>query len=72
MQRLAMSYYYYYAANNAPSIWFIPPLFIGLGVIALSVLIGFPRVKSVLRPGMPVGSRLLLLGVDPDTIPGAE
>lgn len=36
----AMSYYYYYAANNAPSIWFIPPLFIGLGVIALSVLIG--------------------------------
>ena len=36
----AMSSYYYYAANNAPSIWFIPPLFIGLGVIALSILIG--------------------------------
>ena len=36
----AMGYYYYYAANNAPSIWFIPPLFIGLGVIALSILIG--------------------------------
>ncbi|MHB8361595.1 MAG: STT3 domain-containing protein, partial [Thermoplasmataceae archaeon] len=36
----AMSYYYYYSANNAPSIWFIPPLIIGVGVIALSVLIG--------------------------------
>ncbi|MHB1492160.1 MAG: carboxypeptidase regulatory-like domain-containing protein [Thermoplasmataceae archaeon] len=36
----AMGYYYYYAANNAPSIWFIPPLYIGLGVIAISILIG--------------------------------
>ena len=40
MISFAMGYYYYYAANNAPSIWFIPPLYIGLGVIAISILIG--------------------------------
>ncbi|MGP6220745.1 carboxypeptidase regulatory-like domain-containing protein [Caldiplasma sukawensis] len=35
----AMGGYYYYAADNAPSIWYIPPLIIGLGLIFVSALL---------------------------------
>ena len=35
----AMAYYYYYAADNTPSLWFIPPLMIGVVMILISLLI---------------------------------
>lgn len=35
----AMGGYYYYAADNAPNIWYIPPLIIGLGLIFVSALL---------------------------------
>ncbi len=41
----SMSAYYYYAANNAPSAWFIPPLYIGLGLILISVLMSIAGRK---------------------------
>ncbi len=36
----AMGGYYYYAANNAPAIWYVPPLLIGVGMIFIAALIG--------------------------------
>ncbi|EQD77619.1 Oligosaccharyl transferase STT3 subunit family, partial [mine drainage metagenome] len=57
-----MSYYYYYSANNAPSIWFIPPLIIGIGVIALSILIGiFGRKPWIISIPLLMGVLVSLL-----------
>ncbi len=36
----AMGGYYYYAADNAPAIWYVPPLLIGVGMIFIAALIG--------------------------------
>ncbi|MCL5888778.1 MAG: glycosyltransferase family 39 protein [Candidatus Thermoplasmatota archaeon] len=36
----AMGYYYYFTAPNAPAIWFVPPLLIGVAVIFIAALIG--------------------------------
>ncbi len=59
----AMAYYYYYAADNTPSLWFIPPLMIGVVMILISLLIAIfgrkPWIISV--PALILSVSLVLL-----------
>lgn len=58
-----MAYYYYYAADNAPSLWYIPPLMIGVVMILISLLIAVfgrkPWIISV--PALIVSVSAVLL-----------
>jgi dolichyl-diphosphooligosaccharide--protein glycosyltransferase len=56
----SMSAYYYYAANNAPSAWFIPPLYIGLGMILISVIMSIAGRKPWI---ISVPVMILFIGV---------
>ncbi|MGP6207580.1 hypothetical protein ACNF42_06095 [Cuniculiplasma sp. SKW3] len=59
----AMAYYYYYAADNTPSLWYIPPLMIGVVMILISLLIAIfgrkPWIISV--PALIVSVSAVLL-----------
>ncbi|MCL5988180.1 MAG: glycosyltransferase family 39 protein [Candidatus Thermoplasmatota archaeon] len=61
----SMSAYYYYSANNDPSAWFIPPLYIGLGMIIISLFMSIvgrkPWIISV--PVMIILVSVTLLGL---------
>ncbi len=59
----SMAAYYYYAADNTPSLWFIPPLMIGVVMILISALISIfgrkPWIISV--PALIVSVSAVLL-----------